>query len=334
MPALSSRPLAAQLTMPLDADAVGDRACARAQEGYIFRLEPVWNTSIQLVKPHPEGLWGQDPWLAMCQTTATEADRPHCDGEVNEALEDVQSACWHVYNWVPEKYHHLNWTAQECWVDRADRSMVYLDVQQPLYFYGDLFAVAACMVIALTFAICIARQHQESVISVMHSMRNPFDFGLAHDSEGHSASLGGSTSESSRMTLQAKAEILRTQLGISPAIPIAGVVAQAVQHFGLDGQANGMNVSDKADLCLSTLNSASRAGMSSVRRDSHPTIGHYSSAYCGRLSVARSSTSSFAGDNPPCESSVAPAPSEASLRDWPRHLRDVPRLSTNSQEMI
>ena len=26
----------------------------------------------------------------MCQTTAAEAERPHCDGEVNEPLEDVR----------------------------------------------------------------------------------------------------------------------------------------------------------------------------------------------------------------------------------------------------
>jgi hypothetical protein len=40
---------------------------------------------------------------------------------------------------------------------------------------GDLVAVAVCVVIAVTFAVCIAREHRESVIRWIHRAPNPLD---------------------------------------------------------------------------------------------------------------------------------------------------------------
>ena len=35
---------------------------------------------------------------------------------------------------------------------------MYLDVAEPLYLYGDLLAVLSCVLVAVTFAVCIARE--------------------------------------------------------------------------------------------------------------------------------------------------------------------------------
>lgn len=64
---------------------------------------------------------------------------------------------------------------QVCWVDRSDRTHVYLDVAEPLTLYGDLLAVGSCVLIALLFAVCIAREHRESLIHALHAADNPFD---------------------------------------------------------------------------------------------------------------------------------------------------------------
>jgi len=153
------------------------------QDGYLYRLEPVWNTSVTLIDPPTGGRWSKEPWVATTHTTATVAERPHCDGQVNEPLEIVlRGECKRLYEWVPPRFHKLNKTGQACWVDRADRTKVFLDVEQPLYFYGDLLAVVACVGIALTFAVCIAREHRESVtsraIALAQTARNPFDAGV------------------------------------------------------------------------------------------------------------------------------------------------------------
>jgi hypothetical protein len=105
------------------------------QDGLAWRLEPAWNTSVSLLEPHPDGAWGHFPWEAITHTTATESLRPHCDGQVLEELRDVRHNCMPLHDWVDRRFLVLNWTAHECWVDRFEQSHVYLDVDEPLYFY-------------------------------------------------------------------------------------------------------------------------------------------------------------------------------------------------------
>lgn len=164
------------------------------QEGSLWRLEPVWNTTVTLLDPLPASwrrLGWADNYVATAHTYVVEDDRPHCDGQVLDSLAEAQAACADK-SWIPPRFWDLARPAfhpasrvngsgggfAQCWVERKDHTHVYLDVAEPLYFYSDLLAVAACFGVALTFAICIAREHREMVVTWMHRARNPFDAGV------------------------------------------------------------------------------------------------------------------------------------------------------------
>jgi len=137
------------------------------QEGRMWQLEPTWNTTVRLVEPMPFR-WQQREWMpswdAITRTTATVADRPHCVGQVLESLDEVRQYCLPLERWVPKRYWlHNRVKDWECWVDRDERSEVYLDVAKPLYFYTDEVAVVVFAVIGLTFACFIAFQHRQAI---------------------------------------------------------------------------------------------------------------------------------------------------------------------------
>jgi len=178
------------------------------QEGSMWRLEPVWNTTVTLLDPLPAS-WRRKGWsdsfLAIAHTYVIEDDRPHCDGQVLDSYEEALAACEDL-SWIPARFHEIaeaefkrefrreessqgstalgNGTVDDdggytqCWVERTDHTHVYLDVAEPLKVYGDLLAVLVLVAVALIFAVCIAREHRSSVIEWIHRVRNPFDAGV------------------------------------------------------------------------------------------------------------------------------------------------------------
>ena len=60
----------------------------------------------------------------------------------------------------------------QCFADRSDRHLVYLDVAEPLSFYLDLMLIGIMVVIALSFAACIASQHWVALTRGLRSLKN------------------------------------------------------------------------------------------------------------------------------------------------------------------
>jgi len=54
-------------------------------------------------------------------------------------------------------------------------------------------------------------------------------------------------------TLAAKADVLREQLGLSPAMPIAQVIAHGIAELGLESSTGKLNLVGKADACLEVI---------------------------------------------------------------------------------
>lgn len=61
--------------------------------------------------------------------------------------------------------------ASQCWVDRSDRSLVFLDVQEPFSFYFDIFLIGFMLTIALAFAVCIVAQHRQALARAFRTVR-------------------------------------------------------------------------------------------------------------------------------------------------------------------
>ena len=158
------------------------------QEGTQWRLEPVWNVTVTLLDPLPAS-WRRkgwaDRWMAVAHTYVIDSDRPYCTGEVLESLIEARRDC-NDLKWIPQRFrgiadleHALSAPNEidsgfgftQCWVARTDQRSVFLDVSEPLSLYGDVFAVLLCMGISLTFAVCFARVHRESILEAVHKMR-------------------------------------------------------------------------------------------------------------------------------------------------------------------
>ena len=158
------------------------------QEGTQWRLEPVWNVTVTLLDPLPAS-WRRkgwaDRWMAVAHTYVIDSDRPYCTGEVLESLIEARRDC-NDLKWIPQRFrgiadleHALSAPNEidsgfgftQCWVARTDQRSVFLDVSEPLSLYGDVFAVLLCMCISLTFAVCFARVHRESILEAVHKMR-------------------------------------------------------------------------------------------------------------------------------------------------------------------
>ena len=133
-----------------------DAKDARNQDGFVYKLEPSWNVTVELDEPHPDGLWEREVWDGVAYTTVLEAHRPICSGQVLESLQEAVSDCSPYSDWVPQ--YALD-SPVDCFVHARDESQVYLDVAEPLTFYLDLLAIVACVVLAATFATCIWQQH-------------------------------------------------------------------------------------------------------------------------------------------------------------------------------
>lgn len=83
-------------------------------------------------------------------------ERPYCRGPVNAPLAEAIALCSPLSTkeggWVPD------WPFErrvDCWVHSADRSMVYLDVTEPISLWIDTLAIGACVAVALFFGICL-----------------------------------------------------------------------------------------------------------------------------------------------------------------------------------
>ena len=158
------------------------------QEGTQWRLEPVWNVTVTLLDPLPAS-WRRkgwaDRWMAVAHTYVIDSDRPYCTGEVLESLIEARRDC-NDLKWIPQRFrgiadleHALSAPNEidsgfgftQCRVARTDQRSVFLDVSEPLSLYGDVFAVLLCMGISLTFAVCFARVHRESILEAVHKMR-------------------------------------------------------------------------------------------------------------------------------------------------------------------
>jgi len=156
------------------------------QEGTQWRLEPVWNVTVTLLDPLPAS-WRRkgwtDRWMAVAHTYVIDSDRPYCTGEVLESLNEARRDCSDL-KWIPQRFrgiadpehalsapNEMDGGFTQCWVARTDQRSIFLDVSEPLSLYGDVFAVLLCMGISLTFAVCFARVHRESILEAVHKMR-------------------------------------------------------------------------------------------------------------------------------------------------------------------
>ena len=160
------------------------------QEGRIWRLEPVYNASVTLKRTlywdgHPTYSNWPKAWAAYLHTTPAEQTRPHCDGQVLHTVHEVRRDCAALAEWIPQKWLGLNRTsAQDCYVDRNDKSKVYLDIDEPLGFYLDWLLIFIMLTIALTFAVCIVTQHWNAISRGLNTMRNSMGSGGTVTAEG------------------------------------------------------------------------------------------------------------------------------------------------------
>jgi len=167
------------------------------QEGSVWRLEPAYNASVTLRsvvrgEDGPPG-WPTSWWVAL-HTTPTVSQRPHCDGQVLQTISEVRTSCATLRTWIPHKYLRLNWTdSQECYVDRSDRHIVYLDVDEPLSFYLDVLLICFMFAIAFSFAGCLMWQHWHALGRGFRSARSALFGRTVRD---HRAATVGDTSAS------------------------------------------------------------------------------------------------------------------------------------------
>ena len=173
------------------------------QEGRVWRLEPAFNTSVKLYLEYGSRYafsarnWPQ-MWWATTLTSVVEEERPHCDGQVRDAMqlacsasscrmharlpfgspppngllvrrqvmdstEETRARCDTV-QWIPRELVLLNGT-QPCFVDRTDRRHVYLNIEDPSGLYLDIITICACFGIAIGFTFCILTQHKGTLKS-------------------------------------------------------------------------------------------------------------------------------------------------------------------------
>ena len=60
----------------------------------------------------------------------------------------------------------------QCFVDRSDRTLVYLDVHEPLSFYLDLVLIGIMLAIALSFTVCLVVQHRKPLARLLQAARH------------------------------------------------------------------------------------------------------------------------------------------------------------------
>lgn len=62
----------------------------------------------------------------------------------------------------------------QCFVDAHDRSLVYLDIAEPLSFYFDLVLIGIMLAIALSFAACLVMQHRATLARIFSALWRMF----------------------------------------------------------------------------------------------------------------------------------------------------------------
>ena len=138
------------------------------QEGVVWRLEPAFNTSVELLVEYGRryrfstSRWPQR-WDAVTMTSVVEEERPHCDGQVMDSTEETRARCDETA-WIPQELLTLNGT-QPCFVDRSNRNHVYLNIEDPGVLYFDLLLIFVCFSIAASIAACLASQHKSLLLS-------------------------------------------------------------------------------------------------------------------------------------------------------------------------
>lgn len=132
------------------------------QDGSVWRLEPAFNTSVKLLLEYGSRYrfstdsW-PSVWNAITLTSVVDEERPHCDGQVMDSVEETRARCDET-TWLPHELVHLNGT-QPCFVDRNDRHHVYLNIEDPHLFYFDMLLIGLCFATSATIALCVFAQH-------------------------------------------------------------------------------------------------------------------------------------------------------------------------------
>ena len=110
------------------------------------------------------------------------------------------------------------------------------------------------------------------------------------------------------MSLKDKVDTLRLQLGLGPEMPIVDVVDHAVSQLGLESEARGMTIIQKAETCLSQLGGSAASMLPVAFASEVPSVAvmqPVQSTWVQPMAVPISNTNAFSSSSPKAPSAAA-----------------------------